>query len=141
MFESVVEAAKNFCIHQIGSEAKTENETQPEGKTLVVHIDISTQTDDKYRIYLAAEKEFIQQVAQIFLDEEESNHETLYDMALECTNLIVGSAKVIASQKELHFNIETPHLQEMEEFSIQYSQSTTLICNNNKLFIALQKID
>ncbi|NPA66284.1 MAG: chemotaxis protein CheX [Epsilonproteobacteria bacterium] len=141
MFESIVEATKNFCIHQIGSEAEIIDDTPPEGKTLVVRIDIQTQTDDKFRIYLASDRNFVQNVAQIFLDEEKSDTETLHDMALECINLIVGSAKVIASQKELHFNIETPHLQEMERFDIEYSKSVTILCNNNKLFIAMQKID
>ncbi len=141
MFESIIEATKNFCIHQIGSKAVIEKKKPPKGKIFVTYIDIQTPTEDKYRIYLVAEKEFIQEVAIIFLDEEDSDDETLYDMILECTNMIVGNAKVVASEKEIHFTIETPHIQEMENFSLPYSESKTILCNENELFIAIQKID
>ncbi len=142
MLRTIIEAASNFCHEQLGVEKIELHETkQLESGALVAYIDIETHQNGKYRAYLAAEKEFVQFVAQVFLEEEESDEETIMDMAQECTNLIVGSAKVIASKNGMDFTISTPHLEKVETFDHGFDEAALLECNGKSLFIALSKID
>ena len=142
MLRTIIEAASNFCKEQLGAEKIELHEAkQLEGGALVAYIDIETQQNGNYRAYLAAEKEFVQYVAQVFLEEDDSDEETIMDMALECTNLIVGSAKVIASKNGVDFTISTPHLEKLEAFTHRFDEAALLECNGKSLFIALSKID
>ncbi len=141
MLESIVKAAENFCIHQLGSDAKVEDASSTEDGALLAYIDLETEAGEKFRVYLIAQKDFVQHVAQIFLDEDASDDETIMDMALECTNLIVGSAKVIAQEKGIHFTIQTPHLQRADELKEEFTQAKRVICNGNTLFIALKEME
>ena len=141
MLQTIMEAAENFCKEQLGSnEIEVSKETDFKSGALVAYIDIETKRDEKYRAYLAAERGFVQFVAKIFLEEEESDEETIMDMAMECTNLIVGSAKVIASEKGLDFTISTPHLEQVDAFEHTFDEAGLLECNGRALFIALAKI-
>lgn len=140
MLQTIIEAATNFCHEQLGVEKIELHETKHlESGALVAYIDIEVQQNDIYRVYLAAEKDFVQFVAQIFLEEDESDEETIMDMAMECTNLIVGSAKVIASKKGVDFNISTPHLEKVEAFTHNFDEAALLECNGKTLFIALEE--
>ncbi len=138
MLETITEAASSFCKEQLGAKRlEVEKATTPPKGTLVAYIDIQMHGSKAYRAYIAAQKEFVQFVAKIFLEEEESDEETIMDMALECTNLIIGSAKVVASQKGIDFDISTPKLQVMERFTPHYEDAAVLRCENNELFIAV----
>ncbi len=140
MFESIIEAAKNFCIHQLGATVNIEEAKKPQDGALLAYIDIETDVSQKYRVYLIAEKDFVQSVATVFLDEESSDTETITDMALECTNLIVGNAKVLASEKGVGFTIETPHFEEIEQFEKPYDEAKVLYCDGKFLFIAMKAL-
>ena len=141
MLQTIVEAAASFCKEQLGVEnVEVKELTDFQSGALVAYIDIETENSHKYRAYLAAEKEFVQFVAKVFLEEETSDEETIMDMAMECTNLIVGSAKVIASKNGLSFTIATPHIEKVERFEHQFDEATLLLCNKNTLAIALKEI-
>ena len=142
MLQTIIEAASNFCQEQLGMERIELHENKKlESGALVAYIDIQSDQNGRYRAYLAAQKEFVQSVAQIFLEEDHSDEETIMDMAMECTNLIVGSAKVIASKNGMDFTISTPHIEKIETFIQPFDEAVLLECNGKKLFIALAKIE
>jgi len=139
MLEMIQEAAKNFCIHQLGlTPDLTDTKPQTED-TLFVSIQITANNDETYHVYLLAQKSFIQLVASLFLEEQESDDETLDDMALECINLIVGNAKVLAAEKDIHFTISTPNIAQLDTSLLESSEFFTLACDNSHLSILLQK--
>ena len=140
MLETIVEAASSFCKEQLGAEdVKVKDVNDFRSGALVAYIDIELSETNRYRAYLAAEKDFVQFVAKVFLEEETSDDETIMDMAMECTNLIVGSAKVIASENGLNFTISTPHIEKVERFTHNFDEAAMLECNGQTLFIALSK--
>ncbi len=140
MLESIIEATLSFCQEQLGLEAKVTQANPPKDGSLLASIDVTTKNDEKYRIYLIAQREFVQKVAEIFLGEENSNEETIIDMAMECTNLIVGSAKVIASQKGIDFTIATPKIGQFDDITKEFDLTQKIECSNTSLYIALTKI-
>ena len=140
MLQTIVEAASNFCKEQLGAERmELKKERSLQSGALVASIELETANEMSYKIYLAATREFVQFVAKIFLDEEQSDDETIMDMALECTNLIVGSAKVIASKNGLDFTISTPKIETVNSFEASFDETVLLKCDGHALFIALQE--
>ncbi len=141
MLQTIIEAAKNFCKDQLGADRHEVSEkTDFQSGALVAYIDIETTQGEKYRAYLAAKRDFVQFVAKTFLEEEQSDEETIMDMAMECTNLIVGSAKVIASEKGMEFTISTPHIEKVNAFEHKFDEAGLLECDGKILFIAVAKI-
>ena len=137
MFETIIEAAKNFCLHQLGCEALIVEEKTPLQDSLLASIEITTETQECFNVYFIMEKEFVQHIATVFLEEEESDIETLEDMALECVNLVVGNAKVLASDAQNHFNIATPVLNPSLQ---EYTDAVSLQCNNTTFSIVVEKL-
>ncbi|SFV75013.1 hypothetical protein MNB_SM-3-910 [hydrothermal vent metagenome] len=138
MLETIVEAAKNFCIHQIDLVCKDENATIKDDM-IITYITIN-QNDKKYKISIAYNFDIAQHIAKLFLEEDTSDKETLIDMSLESTNLIVGSAKVLAENSGEHFLIDTPNFVAIQHIK-QVPLSKTLQKDNYKIFIAIEKID
>jgi len=139
MLQSIEQAAENFCVHQIQSEC-TFKDGITNKRTLIASIDINTQDGTKYSVYLASDEKFLQRVCQLFLEEEASDEETLHDMLLETTNLIVGSAKVIAEDKEDNpFTIETPFFLKKGYFDLPYDAAKTLQLNDEELTVAVKE--
>jgi len=139
MLKFILKAAENFCIHQIRLPYVIDENTDTL-KTFIAHIDINTVDSKTYRIYIAGEKSFIQKVSEIFLEEEESDEETLIDMTLEITNLIVGSAKVIA-KNEKEFNIGTPNFMEISNFNYEYDDIRIINIEEYNLIIAIKELN
>ena len=140
MFDCIIEAAKNFCIHQLDQTPEIiDKKCEIKNGAIVAYIDIED-TIEKYRIFLVGSKDFVQMVAKVFLEETKSDNETLLDMAKECTNMIVGNAKVIAQDKDINFNISTPHIQELDSFDEDYEKFKTINCNGSSLLVCLKKI-
>ena len=138
MFKSVISATENFLIHQIRVPYKTVMEIA-NSRVIFTSIDIQIQNKSKYRVYLACESALIQKITKIFLEEDDSDKETLIDMALETTNLIIGSAKVIEEEKNQNqCTIATPKL---DKFDMNFKEFTTFDVQGNKLSIAIRKID
>ena len=95
MLKTIIQASENFCVHQI-RESHELSDSAIKKRTLIAYIDIETQDGIRYRVYIASDKNFMQRVSKLFLEEDDSDEETLIDMTLETANIIIGSAKVIA---------------------------------------------
>jgi CheY-specific phosphatase CheX len=140
MLNTIEEAAKNFCTHQIGQTCElTDNPIND--NTYIASIDITTADSKTFRVFLAFDKASIQKVSSLFLEENESDDETLKDMILETTNLIVGSAKVIAQESDRSFDIGTPHFQKIDMFDFDFDEIRTFKMGENSFIIAIKEIN
>jgi len=140
MLNSVKEATENFCNHQLGSTCE-EKEAPTDKRTLIAYIDIQAQNGRRYRVYIASDNHFMQRVAKLFLEEDESDEDTLRDMALETTNLVVGSAKVIAEELGVSYTISTPHFEKIGMFDFDYDELKVIHIDNDELIIAIKELD
>lgn len=141
MFHTIQTASENFCIHQIRV-----NHTLREGitdkRTLIAYIDIDTDNSEKKRIYIASDMQFMQRVSLLFLEETQSDEETLIDMTLETANLIIGSAKVIAEEEnENPYSINTPYFEKIGIFDLEYDEAKTILVDNDELTIAIKDLN
>ena len=140
MLTTIERATENFCIHQIRKEHNM-NEGISKKSTLIAYIDIQTESKIKYRVYIASEKSFMQRISTLFLEEEESDEETLIDMLLETTNLIVGSAKVLAEEENKNpYIINTPHFEKIDVFDFDYDSAKTVSIEDDQLTIAIKEL-
>ena len=141
MLSTIEEASKNFCIHQIRV-PHTVKDGISKKRTLIAYIDIDTQSGSKYRVYLASDEKFMQRVSYLFLEEEQSDEETLIDMTLETANLIIGSAKVIAEEaQENPYTIQTPHFEKIGEFDFDYDTAKCISIEDDELMIAIKELN
>jgi len=141
MLTTILEASKNFCQHQIREDYEvTDGISQT--RTLIAYIDIDTQIGTTHRVYIASDKNFMQRISKLFLEEDESDEETLMDISLETANLIVGSAKVIAEEaNENPYTIQTPHFIKIDIFDFEYDQAKVIRVGNDELIIAIKELD
>ena len=141
MLRTILEASQNFCTHQIRSEYEVRVGTT-QTRTLIAYIDIDTQTGTTHRVYIASDKNFMQRVSKIFLEEDESDEETLMDMSLETANLIIGSAKVIAEdENDNPYTINTPHFAKIDIFDFEYDQAKVIKVGDDEMIIAIKELD
>lgn len=139
MLPIIVEAAENFCKHQIRLPYER-CELSSEKRTLLASIDIET-PEGPHRAYVGCEAELIQLIAEIFLGEDESDEQTLNDMLLETANMIVGSAKVLAKEAyEQSFTIATPFLVPEEFAQIQPDAFQCIGVDGGAMLIALKRL-
>ena len=140
MLKTIIEASENFCIHQIRLPHEV-NDNISKTRTLIAYIDIDTHDGQKHRVYVASDSNFMQRVSKLFLEEDESDEETLIDMTLETANLIVGSAKVIAEEANLNtYTINTPHFEKIDVFDFEYDQAKVIKVENDELIIAIKEL-
>lgn len=141
MFNTISQALENFCTHQIRKPyILTKNEIDSE--VVITYIDIESEDNKLYRVYVASDNSFLQTVTTLFLEEEDSDKQTMQDMMLELANLIVGSAKVIAENgNATNFNIKTPILLDTNKFDINYDQLCTLEVENKKVSVAIKELN
>ncbi|MBC8237693.1 MAG: chemotaxis protein CheX [Helicobacteraceae bacterium] len=141
MLKTIVEASENFCIHQIRAPHALHDKVQMQ-RTLIAYIDINTLSGEKHRVYVGSDSNFMQRISKLFLEEDESSEETLIDMTLETTNLIVGSAKVIAEESGVNtYTIGTPHFEKFDQFDCQYDQIQYIKIDNDILLVAIKELD
>ena len=141
MLTTIEEASKNFCIHQIRAPHEIHDGVSQK-RTLIAYIDIDTQSGAKHRVYIASDKAFMQRVSMLFLEEDESDEETLIDMTLETANLIIGSAKVIAEEEQTNpFTIQTPHFEKYGEFDFEYDAAKLITVEQDELMIAIKELN
>ena len=141
MLRTIVQASENFCIHQI-REPHELNDGEIKKRTLIAYIDIDRQDGVRYRVYVASDENFMQRVSKLFLEEDESDEETLIDMTLETANLIIGSAKVIAEEtNDNPYTINTPHFLKIDIFDFEYDQAKVIKVSNDELMIAIKELD
>ncbi len=140
MLKTIIKASQNFCTHQIRI-SPTINDEIIKTRTLIAYIDISTHDGQKYRVYLASSPSFMQRVSKLFLEEDESDEETLVDMTLETANLIIGSAKVIAEElNENPYTISTPHFEKYDVFDFEYDEAKLITVCDDALLIAIKEL-
>jgi len=139
MFDTIIKAAENFCIHQIRDKYIL-NDDFNKDRTLIACIDIDAHSGDKHRVYISADKAFVQKVSFVFLEEDKSDDETLKDMLLETANLIVGSAKVLAEESDKPYDINTPFFEKDGIFDYDYDMLKTIHMQDNKLSIAIKEL-
>ncbi|MDB2562322.1 chemotaxis protein CheX [Sulfurimonas sp.] len=140
MLKTIIEASENFCIHQIRVPHVLHDAITIE-RTLIAYIDIDTQNGEKHRVYVGSDANFMQRVSKLFLEEDESDEETLIDMALETTNLIVGSAKVIAEESGVNtYTIGTPSFEKYDVFDFSYDQIKYIQIDKGILFVAIKEL-
>jgi len=140
MLKTISEALENFCTHQIRV-PHTIDDGILDAKSFIAYIDIDTTTGCTHRVYIASDTNFMQRISKVFLEEDESDEETLIDMTLETTNLIVGSAKVIAEElDENTYTIQTPHFLKTDIFDFDYDQAQHVNIENDKLMVAIKEI-
>jgi hypothetical protein len=141
MLQSIEEASQNFCIHQIRKPHEVIDGIT-KMRTLIAYIDIDAQDKKRYRVYIASNQGFMQRVSTVFLEEEESDEETLVDMTLETANLIVGSAKVIAEEKnENPYTIGTPVFLKLDIFDFAYDEAKTLKIEDDVISVAIKELN
>lgn len=141
MLKTIIKASENFCIHQI-REPYELNDGKIKKRTLIAYIDIDTQDSLRYRVYVASDENFMQRVSKLFLEEDESDEETLIDMTLETANLIIGSAKVIAEEaNDNPYTINTPHFLKIDIFDFEYDQAKVIKVQNDEIMIAIKELD
>jgi len=140
MLSTIIEASQNFCTHQVREECTIKNGIL-QMRTLIAYIDINTQDTKEYRVYIASDKGFMQKVSHIFLEEDESDEETLIDMTLETANLIIGSAKVIAESSNNPYLIKTPHFEKFDSFDFDYDQAKIVQLKDSAIMIAIKELN
>ena len=140
MLKTIIQASENFCIHQIRVPHEVSDGINKK-RTLIAYIDIDAQDGKQHRVYLASETSFVQRISKLFLEEDESDEETLIDMALETTNLIVGSAKVIAEEANQNpYTISTPHFEKIDKFDFEYDEAKIIKVENDEMIIAIKEL-
>ena len=140
MLTTIIQASENFCIHQIRV-PHVLSDTITKTRTLIAYIDIDTTDGQKHRVYIASDSKFMQRVSKLFLEEDESDEETLIDMTLETANLIVGSAKVIAEEANNNtYTIGTPSFEKFDTFDFEYDQAKLLKIEDDILIVAIKEL-
>ena len=139
MFETIVKAAENFFQHQIGLPFEL-SDAKCDMRTVIASIEIDSAAERSHQVYVACNDGMIGLIAELFLGEEESDEETLTDMALETTNLIVGSAKVLAEECHgIAFSIRTPHFVKRDLFDIECDQIKSLLIDDRQMIIGIKE--
>ena len=140
MLKTISEALENFCIHQIRI-PHTLSDGVLDNESFIAYIDINAQSGKTHRVYIASDTNFMQRISNIFLEETQSDKETLIDMTLETANLIVGSAKVIAEERNDNpYTICTPFFLKTDRFDFEYDQAKFVNIDNDKLMIAIKEL-
>ncbi len=139
MITLMAKAAENFCFHQL-RRPYTLSDEKIETRTVIAYVDIAKEDGTGYRVYMAYNKAMIQMIAEIFLGEDDSDEETLQDMALETANMIVGSAKVLAAEEGgLHFTISTPHFEKNADVALSSDAFKTIHIDDKLMMITLKE--
>lgn len=139
MLSIITNAATNFCRHQVRLPYQFKT-TIPKMRMVLASIEI-VKKQKVHTIYIGISKDLLQYICEIFLFEDESDDETLQDMVLETTNMIVGSAKVLAQETDETkvFNIGTPVYLETKRFNHPCDAMSRIVLENGSLFVAMKE--
>lgn len=140
MLPIILQAAENFCIHQLRLSCQPITDA-PQKRTLLAYIDVEAGDGTSHRIFVGCDSVLIQMITEMFLGEDESDEQTLIDMLLETTNMIVGSAKVLAEESyEQSMTIATPFFVSEEVSQNRLDEMQRLGIENGEMMIALQRL-
>lgn len=136
MLNVLFRATENFFIHQIRALYQSDDSFS-KMRTVVAYIDVNA-SSGLQRVYVATSFGFAQRVSTLLLEELESDEETLVDMVLELTNLIVGSAKILAQESGLQYHMQTtPVLEKIGFFDLPHDCAKTLKIDDDEITIAI----
>jgi len=140
MLPIILQAVENFCIHQLHLPCERATDTSQK-RTLLAYIDIEADDGTLHRAFVGCDTILIQTIAEMFLGEDESDEQTLIDMLLETTNMIVGSAKVLAEESyERSITIATPFYAADGAEENSFDEIEHLSIENGEMMIALQRL-
>jgi CheY-specific phosphatase CheX len=139
MINFITTATENFFQHQMGTTCK-KIEHNDKVRTVIAYIDVNSSQSVKHRVYIAMQEPLVQQISELFLGEENSDEQTLIEMLLETSNMIVGSAKVLAEESNNSFDIETPFSQGIDSFSVKYDIKQMFEINDSTLIVAIKEL-
>lgn len=140
MLAILVQAAENFCLHQLRLPFERITDLSPT-RTLLAYIDIEAEDGSFQRAYIGCDNILIQTITETFLGEDESDEQTRMDMLLETTNMIVGSAKVLAQESyERSIRIMTPFIASDDVNEHDLEEIEHLSIENGKMIIALKRL-
>lgn len=140
MLPIIIEAAENFYLHQIRLPYQF-IPSLSNMRTLLAYIDIEAEDGSVHRAFIGCDPHMIQKITEIFLGEEESDEQTLIDMLLETTNMIVGSAKVLATEAySISMKIATPFLSCEDEIDTDTENIRYIGIDNGAMMIAIQRL-
>ncbi len=139
MIEYISTATENFFQHQMATSC-LRKEHQEKVRTVIAYIDVNSSNDSKHRVYIALQEPLLQQITELFLGEDSSDEQTLIEMLLETSNMIIGSAKVLAEGSHGEFSIETPFSEGIKVFDSKYDEIQTFEINNNLFTVAIKEL-
>ncbi len=139
MINYITTASEHFFQHQIGTTCALSDLLTQE-KTHIAYIDITSMAHTVYRVYIAMDEPLLAHITELFLGEETPNEQTLQEMLLETTNMVVGSAKVLAENSGSAFSIATPFLEKTSLASVAYDDKRTLNIKESVMTIALKEL-
>ncbi|MDD3595426.1 chemotaxis protein CheX [Sulfuricurvum sp.] len=140
MLPIILQAAENFCIHQLRLSCQPITDS-PQKRTLLAYIDVEAGDGTSHRVFVGCDFVLMQMITEMFLGEDESDEQTLIDMLLETTNMIVGSAKVLAEESyEQSMTIATPFFVSEEVSQNRLGEMQRLGIENGEMMIALQRL-
>ncbi len=125
-----IEASKNFA-KSIGAEINHCNEEVNNG--FISEIDI--RGDENLNIFLILPKDVLDSVSELLFGDTDYDIE---DLAKEIANLIVGNAKVLASEENIHFDITTPKF--LTDINIDYDKKLNLSINDKCFSILFKEV-
>jgi len=139
MVSIIIQAAENFLRDQIQLVPEKADELS-QLRTVIAFIDVKMDDGAVKTVYLGFNEALLKEIVSVYLFEDEADVQTMIDMALESTNMIVGSAKVLAEQAEKeHFMITTPEFKAIEEFqNCQCSEFSVLNTAKEGLIIGIK---
>jgi len=142
MISIIIQAAENFLHNQIELSTKKLQDLSslPQVRTVIASIDVKMDDGEIKTVYLGFNEALIKEIVSVYLMEDDADDATMKDMALESTNMIVGSAKVLAEEAEKeHFMITTPEFKAIEEFdSCTCSEVSVLSTKKDSLVIGIK---
>ena len=139
MVSIIIQAAENFLRDQIQL-VPEEADALSQLRTVIASINVKMDDGKIKTVYLGFNEALLKEIVSVYLFEDEADEQTMIDMALESTNMIVGSAKVLAEQAEKeHFMITTPEFKAIEEFQdSQCSEFSVLNTSKEGLIIGIK---
>ncbi len=139
MVSLIIQAAENFLRDQIQL-VPEEADALSQLRTVIASIDVKMDNGEIKSVYLGFNEALLKEIVSVYLFEDETDEKTMIDMALESTNMIVGSAKILAEQAEKeHFMITTPVFKAIEEFqNCQCSEFSVLNTSKDSLIIGIK---
>ena len=131
MFNIIKQAVNNF-MESIEAKAKEIKDVPKEGYV----AKISIYGDENYDTYLIVPDEKLLHLANYYFNDEKYDTK---DMTSEIANQIIGNAKIIATKKNVNFDISVPEFLGKFDKNIEYDDILAFKFNKGKSFYILFK--